>query len=360
MANFKLGCNFDLSLIDRVSQLNYQYSKRARINEFYGSDRRMAYLTARPDFRLPEISKQYFEKYIERCNENSIDFNYTMNTINPGSKGFLIEKKNEIMDFVRYLESIGVRRVTIANPVLMEIVRETTSTLGIDVSTVFHIDAISQAKFLKEKYNVEKICCNLIKTRHIRFLKNLAKYCNNNNIMLEHMVNEFCGVSGENYSTHCVYRDSCYLFHASDKTKEDAAGLDGYPMSRCIFHRNETPANWLRMRFIRPEDIDKYVNIGINNFKITGRTGTTDYLAYVAEGYMLGKWNDNLLTLWKPLETIQSDLNELEFKQKFYIDNSKLNGFVYHWFDNPDFDCSLEECGLTCDYCQRFYELVMK
>jgi collagenase-like PrtC family protease len=197
-----------------------------------------------------------------------------------------------------------------------------------------------------------------MKNRSVKFLRNAAKYCNDNDVQLELMVNEFCGVGSHGYATHCVLRDSCYLCHASNVTKEDALLFNNYPMGHCMDARNADTLNWLRVRWIRPEDIKRYNDIGIRNWKITGRTGTTDYIMKVAQAYISQKWNGNLLDLWKPLETIYSGESENSFKQKCFIDNTKLDGFIDHWFEDEDFECSDELCGTTCEYCKLFYEKI--
>jgi collagenase-like PrtC family protease len=358
MINFKLGTNFNLDLLDGVIKLNSEFQgKDVKISEFYGSERENSFLAARPDFRLPDVSKPHMEKFIRICNENDIEFNYTMNSINPGTKREISEKKNAIIEFVWYLESAGVKRITIANPMLLEIVREASKTIAIEISTIAHVDAITQIKFFKEVYNVDKICGNLMKNRSIKFLKKAADYCSQIGIKYEMMVNEFCITGGFDYSTHCVYRDACYVAHSSDKTKEDALLLNGYPMQFCMSSRNTHPANWLRARFIRPEDIDKYASIGITNFKITGRTGTSEYLLTMARAYMEKKWDGNLLMLWKPLETIYTEEKESEFKHIVDIPNDKLTNFLDYWFDN-DFYCEENICGQTCKYCEEFYNKI--
>lgn len=356
MINFKLGCNFDFKLIDEIKRLNDIYEKSgSRISEFYGSDKLTAKWAARPDFRLSNIKLENLKKFIELTNSIDVEFNFTLNTIYPGKKRDLVDNKHKFQGLVTYLVDIGVKRITIANPVLLDFIRE-ISDISIEISTIAHIDAISQIKYYKEIYNVDKICCNLMKNRSVKFLKIAAKFCNDNDIALELMVNEFCSSGGKDYATHCIYRDSCYLCHAENITKKDDLSINHYPMRYCMTSRNVDSANWLRVRFIRPQDIHYYENIGIKHFKITGRTGTTEYISKMAEAYLKREWNDNLLSLWKPLETITSGQNEFEFKQPANIDTTKLDGFLDHWFDDPNFDCANEVCGTTCRYCHKFWE----
>ena len=113
--------------------------------------------------------------------------------------------------------------------------------------------------------------------------------------------------------------------------------------------------NWLRMRWIRPEDQKVYNEIGINYFKVSGRTGTTEYLKTVLEAYMSENFEGNLLTLWKPLQTIFSKESELTYQHPEYIDNKKLDGFIDHWFKGDGFECENEMCGVTCKYCENFW-----
>lgn len=361
MIYYKIGCNFDPKLIDGILELNYGNTNRI-INELFGSDREHAYLTARPAFRLPDIDKSGFEKYLRRCIEAGVKFNYTMNSPYPGSKKFLSDQKKKIIDHVKFLEDSGVAIITISAPVLAEFIREASSSIEIEISTIAHIDTVTQIKAWKDKYSINRICSNLLKNRSVKFLRNAATYCKANNIVLNLMVNEFCSTGGGDdskpYSTHCIYRDSCYLCHAENETPDDDRLLNRYPMAYCISSRSHS-STWLKSMFIRPEDIYLYENIGIDHFKITGRTATTQYLLKVAEAYIRGIWNDNLLALWKPLETIHTHQNELDFEHNILIDNSKLNGFVNFWFENENHDCSIEICGETCRYCNEYAKRVM-
>lgn len=353
MNKYKIGTNFDFELLELIHKKNQEH-KNAKITEVYGSLRMHAQLAARPDFRLPDVNLYTFAQYVKKCNEYGIIFNYTLNSINPyGSKQQLYANKAEIRSIVRGLIDLGVKRFTVANPMLLEFVREEDANIPIEISTVAHIDTVTQIKFYHEKYNVDKICCNLNKNRDFIWLKRAAKYCKQNGIILELMVNEFCGVGSKDYATHCIYRDSCYICHATNKTAEDSLGYDEYPMGRCTLSRNTSPANWLRMKFIRPEDIFYYNEIGIYNFKITGRTANKEYLEKMLNAYLNESFEGNLLNLWKPLESIVQGKKE-DFAVT-YIDNKKLNGFLAEWaYSNHC--CDYEVCGETCTYCEDFYK----
>ncbi|AHY25008.1 peptidase [Pectobacterium bacteriophage PM2] len=356
-STFKVGTNFDLALLDKIVELNEKYPD-SLINEVYGSTRAMAFVAARPDFRLPDVDQSFLENYVARCNELGICFNYTLNTINPGSKRELVEwKKKAIQDYVQYLWSIGVYRVTVANPIIMEIIREVNTDIQFEISTIMHIDAVTQIKYLHDQYNIKKVCCGIHKNRSVSFLKQAANFCNDNGIIFEVLVNEFCSNAGKGYTTHCSYRDSCYIFHSTDITADDAQSLGGYPMQHCIKARDTDPFNWLRTRFVRPQDLSLYRDIGITQFKVSGRTGSTEYIIKVLEAYSSEKFEGNLLELWKPLETIYNNESDATYAHTVNIETSLLDGFLKkRWFKHPDFDCANEICGNTCTYCERYYK----
>lgn len=358
MISYKMGCSFEPDLLEGVQRLN-EIDANVQISELYGSLKQHAFLAARPIFRLPEINDEHFESFVRKCNDIGIMFNYTFNTIYPGSKRFLYSQRNDLIDLVRYLEDVGVKMITVGNPLIAELIREASSTIKLEVSTVAHIDAITQVKVWKEKYSIEKICGNISKNRAIRFLENCAKYCLANDITLSLMVNEFCGNSGgtqENaYGTHCIFRDSCFLCHTGNDTIEDVNLLNEYPTRYCTSSKDEGSA-WLKTRFIRPEDIDRYVNIGITHFKLAGRTGGTKHLLKVAEAYIRKSWEGNLLGLGKQIETVFAEGDKIIKQQRIYIENKKLEGFVDFWFKHIDFDCAEEVCGETCRYCNEYFD----
>ena len=356
MNEFKVGVNFDFELLNAIEKVN-KSSKKNVVSELYGSDRLHHELAARPAFRLPEIDCDHFERYVNEARARGIMFNYTMNSIIPfGSKSEFVKHIPDIVRFVEYCESVGVYRITIANPMMLEVIRKhANSDIEIEASTIMHIDTITQIKYLYEKYGVKKICCNLNKNRNFSFLEKAAEYCNKNGIILELMVNEFCGVGGDNYATHCIYRDSCYICHATNKNLEDTLTLNEYPMGLCTPSRNENPANWLKLKFIRPEDIKYYNEIGINHFKITGRTGSTNYIVKVLKAYLDESFDGNLLELWKPLESIKDSSVENIFP--YNIPNKKLDKFLLHWVVRRA-NCDNKVCGENCHYCDNVYKLI--
>jgi len=355
--NYKIGCNFKYDLIEGVCKLN-ELNPNTQIKEMYGSIREHDFLTARPGFRIPEVTRNDFRNYIKECNRNKIQFNYTFNTIYPGSKKVLNSKYNELVSIIKFIEDSGVKKITVANPIVAEIIKKVSPLIDLEVSTVAQISAVTQIKVWKNNYNIKSICNHLGKNRSIKFLKNSVSYCSKNDIELYLIVNEFCGNSGGSlynaYGTDCIHRTSCYLCHSENSKIEDVELFNSYPTNYCTSSKSDFSA-WLKTKFIRPEDIIMYSALGIHNFKIVGRTGGTNHILKIAKAYIDKSWKGNLLGLGKQVDTVFSEDGDIEIDQTAYINNKKLNHFLDHWFKNINFDCENELCGDTCRYCNDFY-----
>ena len=249
-----------------------------------------------------------------------------------------------------------MKTITVSLPYVAEIIRRVSDKIGIEVSTIAHLDSLTQIKIWQELYGITKICIGLNKNRDINFLSAAARYCNEHDIVLTLLANEFCGngitesdeIKG---ATGCIFRDHCYQLHSAGYQKETKLHKD-YPMGMCIASR-KSKSVWLKMNYIRPEDIKRYNEIGIDHFKLTGRTGSTAHLQEIMRAYMKESYDGNLLGLWKHLETIKEEKEE-SFRPQVYIDNKKLDGFVDYWFENRNHICANEICGETCKYCDLF------
>lgn len=353
--HLKIGSNFDFLLIDKIREINECHADCV-IDELYGSRRESAELTARPAFRLPDIDRNAFREYIRQLSDSNILFNYTLNSSYLGSKDDIQRKESAILEYIRFLSDSGVAIITVTLPIIAEYIRFVDKKIGIEISTIAHIDTVTQAAIWRERYSISKVCSNLYKNREIKFLKNLADYCNKNGIVLSVMVNEFCGngLRESSGATNCIYRDHCYSLHSIGYDEDDQV-CGNYPMGRCIQSRAK-PTDWLKMSFIRPEDLKLYNSIGINHFKVTGRTGSTDYILKVAKAYADGYFNGNLLELWKHLETINDSITDSKYNPSCNINNKKLENFLKFWFENEQHNCADEECGVSCTYCDNYYD----
>jgi len=351
MINYMIGNTWDFTLLDEIERLNDDYSElNVRISEIYGSLSDNPLGTARPDYRIPSMLVKKQKDFIQKAVDKNLIVNYTINIPCFGSLEHLKEVENEFYDFVSRLVDFGVQRFTITHPLIIMLVKRKFPNISIELSTIAHVSSVNQLT-LYAQLGVDKICMNLMKNRDFTFLINFREACDKNDIEVELMVNEFC-------LYECIFRNSCYQLHGHTHTDERSYLYDDYTLGHCTIIKKMQPSEWLKARFIRPEDIGKYVETtGITNFKITGRTFPTFDVIRITEHYMSGNFNGNLLDLWYQLENIGKD-REGFVEPMICINNKLLDGFV-DFFINVRPNCEIF-CGTKCNYCLEYFNKIMK
>lgn len=372
MITFMTGAIFQEKYLQSIDQLNQLYSK-TKTTEVYGSLRwaDSGLLTARPDFRLKQLSWFELELFIRECHKYNLQFNYTMNAPTTGSHFSLGLGLAKTIRAVKKLEEMGADRVTIANPLMMEIVQK-NSCLPIEMSTILHINSLHQVEFYQAQPSVDSICLSLYRNRDISFVRKMHELCAASGIRLQVMATEFCSVGG----APClgIYRAHCYDLHGRHRSKEEAKEFGNYPMGRCIFGRAGDKASWLKSRVIYPNELEEYSShTKVDNFKITCRTAPPEFGLQLLEHYMKLSYEGNLMSLWMQLQTIQADQTTFASVQErseglTYIDCGKLSQprshgtlfsdrkFYDKWFDDPDFRCDDNDCA-ECGWCHDWAEL---
>lgn len=336
------GAIFEDGYLEGCHELNKKYDK-VKIHELYSS-LRSSYSgipTARPDFRLKETTWEELEAYIKKAHELGMIFNYTMNASDVGDLEHFSKNYSKIAESVKRLERIGVDRVTIASPLLLDLVCQETK-LPIEVSTIMHVDSLQTPHVLKELYpNINKICLGVSKNREIGFVRKITEVCKSLGIELEVMVNEFCMI--ENAPCQNIHRPHCYKLHSANQTENVArkginsdgskqpSRVSGYPWSSgtsgCVYSRNIDKTAWLNSRTVWPNESLEYANItGVRNYKVTCRTAPKDWGLQLNELYMRGEYNGPLAGLW-----LQLQASLLSAREKFdNIQNKMVSTIPYN------------------------------
>jgi len=328
MIKLMMGNNFDLELIDFIIEENKNYSN-IKINEVFGSIRDLNTIqTARPDFRVPEVDLDLFSEICHKLNDNGVIVNYTINTPLVDHKD--IDEK-EYEKFLNELYDFGVRRITVAHPLIIKIIGKIFPKMKVELSTIYRIQHPRQLYDIKGfNPSFNKICVDVIRNRDYYHLEDMKKYCDELDIEIELLVNEFC-------IYNCVVRDQCYHAHVMNKIVEDTKHFNHWPMGYCISKRSKEPIEWLYATFILPQHMKLYYDeFGIENFKVTGRTAPTPYAKWVAKTYLDQDYKDNLLKLWQDVKNIprvasgKDDFIGLHYS----IDSDKIDDNFIKWYFN--------------------------
>ena len=249
-----------------------------------------------------------------------------------GSDELTKEGYNKICDFLKRLEDMGTQWITVCLPSLMEIAKYKTPGLKIKASTICLINSPLKAKFYDE-LGIKRIVLDEDIYKRFDILKNIRKVYTGD---IEIITNSFC-------LNDCPFK----TFHFNNFSHSNIH-KDKYPYysTRCN-NIHIGAENYLKLNWIRPEDLHYYSGMGINYFKLQGRTNVYDgNPAKAVTHYIEEHYEGDLISL---LELV-SESRPLSYVRT-KIDNRKLDGFLDRFAKDPG-SCSkiCSECG----YCKSF------
>lgn len=352
MTEIKLmvGCTWDPSQLDLIAVLNEQYnSKNIKITEMYGS-LRADYIklpSARPDYRLPDINIKEFELYIKKASDKNISINYSCNGTFAGTVQDMARNEKQLARLFKSLEDIGVSRLTLAHPLLIEIANA-SCRLPIEISTILHSSTLANLSVYRN-WRVDKVCLNLYLNRDFSFLRVYNKMARKYGISVSLIANEFCMFGSS--PCHGILRQACY--DQSSNGGNSSKHFSNWPFSRCHAARKENPSSWLKAGFILPQHLRKYLELtSIANFKITGRTNTLEHVLFLMQAYMSENYQGGLSSLWID----QGNQNKKQLEEEINIKVPELEriGFFNRWFDKKPEDCRYT-CNVDCNWCDVKY-----
>ena len=326
--------NFNKESILQYAELNVKYSPN-KVIETYGQAT-SAEITAsgRPIEALQPISLNELEKYVSYSKKHDINFNYT---INPSCiSNFELTDRGivSIKKFVMDLHSIGIDTFTIALPAIIEIIQSLNIKTHIVASAICDIDSPQTAIYYK-KLNVDRIVLDSDIIRNFKTIKNISTVFGDN---IELIVNSPC-IKG------CLFK--IFHYNAIAHEKDYSVNGDRYYRKRCNQIKVSDKLHLLKTNWIRPEDIHYYNEIGVNFFKLAGRTHIEKRNPVkAAEHYLSGEYHGDLQKL--------IDLFHSEKKYKYYWDNKFLDGYVQAiWDCKPECTGVCDSCSLCSEYAEK-------
>ena len=305
---------------------------------------------AGPD--IPQVTAAQAEEYIKLAHSAGLTFNYLLNAPSMGNMEWEEDTHDELLKHLEWLSNAGVDHVTVAIPYLTELIKSQFPHLKVEVSTIAHVNSVARAK-LFESLGADSIILHSNVNRDFRLLQAIrnAVKCE-----LGVLTNSLCL-----YQCPYEYYHNNTLGHAS----QNHNSLNGFYMDYCVAHctleRSRDTSQFIKSRWIRPEDIPIYEEIGIDFFKIAGRALPSEWIINATLAYSSGQCQENLCDiLYVPNPKIDyadpvlasTQTARIVSPPKVYIDNQALEGFV-DFFKKQD-------CLSGCDYCNYCQETADK
>ena len=358
---FSVGTNWNQDLLD-------VFRDTKEIYEVYGSPNENIFGNGRPSFILGKVSQDEMKEYIAKLHAMGKEFNCSMNAPCLGNMEFENETHEKLIEYFQWLVDIGVDGVTVSIPYLIEIIKKQFPQLKVKASIIAQIDSVSKAKYY-ESMGADEIVLHYMINRDFKLLEQFRKSMN---CKLSLLVNDAC-------LYNCPYRIYHYNMcgHASQSTHPSKGFYVDYCSLKCTLERLRNPALLLSSRWIRPEDLKIYEELGYDAFKISGRRMNTSWIANTIKAYTSQKYDGNLSDIIDySLLGMEKAQNTADFKKIIFgavqlktdtflelanfvpvrpnIDNTKLDGFIEH-FRQGKCKGICDECG----YCASFAKKVI-
>ncbi len=293
----------------------------------------------RPGTALPYVSRPEAEAHIARVRRRGWDFNYILNASCLGNMEYTSTGHRDIRRLLDWMCEAGVNATTVAVPYLIEIIKRHYPQLRVVASVFCHIDSVDQARFYQD-LGADEITIVQLYNRQFNFLRKLRQ---NLSCKLQIIVNNACLLG-------CPYR----RYHANINAHASQCGQPNlpfdYPVINCSRVRLQCPAEVIKSPWIRPEDLHYYEGIGINRFKLSGRTKSTEWLIAAIKAYAQRRSPDNfaeLLSVPNGPGSCKRKLPSGVPAVDLLIDNQALGEFLPFFFQQ---ECQVEDCD-QCGYC---------
>lgn len=331
---FTIPSDFNKNTIYNIIESNK--SLNIPIVEVYGSLSDSVFNSGRRYDILPQVSSKDFIEYIKYCNKNKIEFNYTFNFTGLKTQEFTTTGRDKIIKEIDYLYEMGVRNFTVANPAVIDILNEYKKDISITVSIISGVDSLDKLNYYCQISKVKFIYIHERVYRNLELLKKLVEIAHKFNKKVGIIVNSVC-------LSECPFRSFHYEY-CSYKKKELNDCINEYYCLKCKIEKFRDKRKILTLPWIRPEDLNIYIKIGIDKFKISGReiaNKNANFLKMV-NVYNTKNYVGNLMLLFKGFKTGF-------YSNNIVIDNNKNLDDYFNKVFSSELSCS----KYGCDNCMK-------
>ena len=276
-----VAANYDVELVPKLAGFP--------VAEVYGKLPVDVVGGGRPGYMSTRLAKRELAEYVAALNRHDIAFNYLLNSSCQGNREWSRHWQKKLMRLLDTLGSMGVRRLTVSTPYLLERVKAAFPDFYVKAGIYAQIDTPRRACFWQDlgadALTLEAFSINrdLPALRAIRAAVNCELQLIANHPCLPNCPTQpyhQAGISHGSDGSRNVFIDYCFL--------------------SCTLRRLEDPSLFIKAAWIRPEDIAFYEAMGYENFKILERGIPSADLLKRVEAYSRRCSGENLADLILP------------------------------------------------------------
>ena len=283
------------------------------------------------------VDFQEAARQVSHARRHGIDLSLAFNTVCFGQEKFKEDFLQRFTRLISMMEKAGFSNVILSDPYLMEIVKDEFPGLGVIVSVFAEVDSENRLAFYND-LGVDRI---IIPHELNRNLAKLEKFSKMSSCPLEVILNLGC-------THYCARADahSSFTGHYCGSVMQMVMG--DYYTTYCNHRKLTQPWEFLCQDWIRPEDVYRYENLGVQYFKLAGRATATGWIIRAAKAYLERSYEGDLQDLISSYYPLIKRA-EGEKSPMSPIPNKALEPYMDELYN----------CGHQCDRCERcrkFYQ----
>jgi len=280
-AVFSIGTNFSRALLEGLRDL-------PEVIDLYGALPKTVVGHGRPHTSVPQVSRADIEAHVCAAHAAGRRFSYLLNAPSMGGRQFLPPDRRSILDHLDWISAIPVDSVTVSLPDLVEIVTLRYPSLKVKISHNCMVTTVEQALMFQEM-GASMITVHGSVLRDFPLLERMASALS---IPIQLICTANCVRGCPN---RISYHSAATAVLSAERT---GAGphlrhATGYCFSWCHMQKLKDPRRVL-MAGVRPEDVARYRDLGIWNFKLDTRVMRTDQILDRTRAYVSGRWDGDL------------------------------------------------------------------
>lgn len=352
--DYSIATNWDLKLLDML--------KGTSVTSLYGQIWGDPLGGGRMTLFIPKVDRKEAAAFIAETRKRGLGFNYLMNATCFDNAEFTKEGYQKIAEHLEWIGATGADMVTVTLPFLLQMTKNRFPHLKFCVSSFARVQNVHMARFWEE-LGADKIILPEIIARDFQTLQRIREAVD---CELELIANHSC-------LFYCPFdlHHRNMVSHGSQDGHPCGGFAPDYCKLACQQMKLLRPEELIKSRWIRPEDVGTYEEVGIDCLKLVERFRGTESLIHILDTYERRSHRGNLAELLTlPQEGVymspnldiihRPDLIDTEkmdavmavlrepFPGKLSIDNTKLNGFIDHF---KKVDCQRIGCD-QCGYCR--------
>ena len=352
--DFELACNWDRALLSGL--------KGFAPVELFGGVPGSIVSGGRASFVAPAVTEDAAAKYIIEARSMGHRFNFLLNASCLDNKEYQKDEYHRILDHIGWVADTGADSVTVTIPYLMQIIKKHYPALKVNVSSWARVESVRRAQSF-EDMGVDAIVLSEEINRDFRTLEAIRRAVKCRLILIA--------------NPGCLYGCPRSFYHANVMTHGSQGGhsSEGFLVDHCYFSctrdKMKDPVEIVKIRWIRPEDIEDYEMAGIDCLKIIDRYKTSETLLSYLKAYTDRKYEGNIVELLNlprkkaflpaNLEYIMrdeyvntaklmefADITDYPVSERISLDNGKIPSNFLSFFKTKD--CATSDCE-ECGFC---------